>query len=135
IAFVIHAKYSNVQRSKNDKKFGESVNCYRPSDEENDIHIMLGQSRDDEPCQTVTAEMSPHFRPLTWTPDNLNEMRQHPVRITGQLFFDSSHKPCTDGKGSPARVSVWEIHPIYSIDVCRKTTLQTCKAGPASIWM
>jgi hypothetical protein len=135
VAFVIHAKYSNVKRSKNDMKFGESVNCYRPSNEENDIHIMLGQSRDDEPCSTVTAEMSPHFRPLSWTPENLEDVRQHPVRIIGQLFFDSSHKPCKNGKGSPARASVWEIHPIYSIDVCRKTALQACKVGPASIWM
>src|SRR5215831_18267228 len=50
IAFVVHAKYSNVQQGSQDKKFGESVNCYRPDDEENDIHIMLGQSLDDEPC-------------------------------------------------------------------------------------
>jgi hypothetical protein len=135
IAFVVHAKYSNVQRGPKDNKFGESVNCYRPSEEENDIHIMLGQSPDDEPCSTVTAEMSPHFRPTTWTPDNLNEARRHPVRITGQLFFDSSHKPCRNGKGRPPRASVWEIHPIYSIDVCRRTTLQACRTGPASVWM
>jgi hypothetical protein len=135
VAFVVHAKYSNVQQGSKDKKFGESVNCYRPSEEENDIHIMLGQSLDDEPCDTVTAEMTPHFRPTAWTPDNLSEVRRHPVRITGPLFFDSSHKPCKNGEGSPPRASVWEIHPIYSIEVCRKTTLQACNAGPASIWM
>jgi hypothetical protein len=135
VAYAIHTKYSNVKRSNKDTKFGESVNCYRPSDEENDIHFVLGQSLDDEPCSTVTAEISPHFRPLLWTPENLHDARQHPVRITGQLFFDSSHKPCKNGKGSPARASVWEIHPIYAIEICRKTALQACKAGPTSIWV
>jgi len=135
VAFIIHAKPSNVKRSKTATKFGESVNCYRQSEEENDIHIVLGRTLDDEPCDTVTAEISPHFRPLAWTPDNLNHLEHHPVRMTGQLFFDSSHKPCKDGKGSPARASVWEIHPVYAVEVCRKTSIQTCKSGPRSNWV
>jgi len=43
------------------------------------------------------------------------------VRVTGQQFFDGSHVPCKNGapQGSnPKRVSLWEIHPIYSFEVC-----------------
>jgi len=43
------------------------------------------------------------------------------VRVTGQRMFDSSHTPCINGspaKGDPARVSLWEVHPIYKFEVC-----------------
>jgi hypothetical protein len=43
-----------------------------------------------------------------------------PLRITGQMMFDGSHRPCANGSGSPKRVSVWEIHPVYASDVCNK---------------
>lgn len=46
-------------------------------------------------------------------------------------FFDASHKPCPD---SPARFSLWEVHPIYAIDVCKKATLEECPADGASVW-
>jgi hypothetical protein len=46
------------------------------------------------------------------------------VRLTGPLFYDASHKPCilnSAGKvirrESPARQTIWEIHPVYSIEV------------------
>ena len=49
----------------------------------------------------------------------------HPLqlRLTGQLFYDASHKPCVFSGGkiverhSPERRSIWEIHPIYRIEV------------------
>lgn len=135
VAFVVHAQYSDVKRGKS-QTFGEAVNCYRPSNEENDIHIMLGRSTDEDPCASLTAEMSPHFRPLTWTPEAINAVGKHPVRITGQMFFDSSHKPCTAGKRvSPPRASVWEIHPTYAIDVCQNTTLAACPAISKTVWV
>ena len=59
----------------------------------------------------------------------------HPYRITGQLFFDASHKPCKNGKGpNPKRISIWEIHPAYAIDVCSNSTLASCKATDDSLW-
>jgi hypothetical protein len=40
------------------------------------------------------------------------------VRLTGPLFYDASHDPCTPTKkSSPARRSIWEIHPLYGIEV------------------
>src|SRR5438876_2243495 len=119
VAYLLDAHASNVQRGHN-PKFGEAVNCKRPTAEENDVHIVLGQDPQEDPCESITAEMSPHFRPDSWTPENLTAVRDHPVRITGQLFFDSSHHPCTDtSRASPPRAAVWEIHPVYQLEVCR----------------
>jgi len=67
--------------------------------------------------------MSPHHRPPEWSAENLNKLAaaHTPIRVTGQLFFDSSHSPCENGQasaGNPKRFSLWEIHPIYKFEVC-----------------
>lgn len=128
-AYIVDAHYSNVSK-------GESVNCKQSGQENNDIHIALARTSDEEDlCNTVTAEISPHFRPGTWQPDHLNALGRHPVRLSGQLFFDGSHRPCANGRGSPRRVSVWEIHPVYGVDVCRNETLKSCDANDESKWV
>jgi hypothetical protein len=112
-AFVIDAHYSNLGQ-------GESVNCKVGDKESNDIHIVLGEnSVKDDACTSVTAEMSPHFRPDSWNPDSLNQNNGHLFRFTGHLFFDASHVPCSGGNGpNPKRSSLWEIHPVYAVDIC-----------------
>ena len=107
---------------------GESVNCEKNVPNQplfHDIHISLVASADvaDE-CAGVVAEMSPHHRPDAWTHGNVEKVSKLklPVRVTGHLYFDSSHFPCSNGQGSgegnPKRVSLWEIHPIYKFEVC-----------------
>lgn len=129
VAFVINAHPSNVGS-------GESVNCKRPDAESNDIHIVLGQnSNQDDECSSVTAEMSPHFRPDTWTPDNMNHNNARLFRFTGHLFFDGSHKPCTGSTGpNPKRSSLWEIHPVYGVQVCGNQN-NTCKVDSDQDWI
>ena len=128
VAFVIDAHYSNLGS-------GESVNCKQPDKESNDIHIVLGQNsnRDDE-CTSVTAEMSPHFRPAVWDPNDLNQRNTHLYRFTGQLFFDGSHRPCVNGKGSPKRSSLWEVHPVYAVDICTDPN-NNCKVDSDENWV
>jgi uncharacterized protein YgiM (DUF1202 family) len=127
VAFVVDAHYSNVSN-------GETVNCNLKGKENNDIHIMLGQSADAAACDTVTAEISPHFRPAAWDQLAGHDLK-YPVRITGQLFFDASHRPCKNGRGAnPQRESIWEIHPVYAADVCSRTTLSECKGDDDSVW-
>jgi hypothetical protein len=127
VAFVVDAHFSNVSN-------GETVNCNLKGKENNDIHIMLGQASDTAACETVTAEMSPHFRPAAWEQLAGHDLK-YPVRITGQLFFDASHRPCKNGKGpNPQRESIWEIHPVYAIDVCSNTTLAACSGEDESVW-
>lgn len=127
-AFVIDAHGSNLSS-------GETVNCKQKGAENNDIHIVLGEkSPNDDECTSVTAEMSPHFRPEVWTPDALNQHNTHLYRFTGQLFFDASHRPCSGGKGSPKRSSIWEVHPVYAVDICTDKD-NNCKVDSDENWV
>jgi hypothetical protein len=119
----------------------ESVNCYRPGEAFHDIHIELGLSASDPLCDRVTAEIIPHFRPAAYSQFQFKKFAQflktHPIRITGQLFYDGSHTPCINGlpgEGLMARRSNWEIHPVYFIDVCRNKRLSSCKFDDESKW-
>jgi hypothetical protein len=127
----------------------ESVNCGTKVPNNplfHDIHISLvdaesvSQPGDTKPvlntkeCTGVVAEMSPHHRPDKWTAGNLQKVAkaQLPVRVTGQLFFDSSHLPCANGQpvgSNPKRISLWEIHPIYKFEVC------TANCNGAGTWL
>lgn len=106
----------------------ESVNCGKNvlnAPAFHDIHISLVDSTGvTEECAGVVAEMSPHHRPDSWTHLNVEKVAraQLPVRVTGHLYFDSSHFPCANGQpagaGNPKRISLWEVHPIYKFEVC-----------------
>jgi hypothetical protein len=120
---------------------GEAVNCNTTAFASNDIHIPLVQNPDDDECLSVTAEMSPHFRPAAWSDIDMKTPVGRLVRITGPLFFDSSHTPCTvddqnniTATSSPARLSLWEIHPVYAIEVCDTASGTDCKVADAADW-
>ncbi len=115
----------------------ESVNCEQQVPDDgvfHDIHIELVDSPGNkDECSGVVAEMIPHHRPDAWTADNVEKVANAKlmVRVTGQLFFDSSHVPCQAGKAAgdnPARSSLWEIHPIYKFEVCS----EYCTAAAAA---
>lgn len=137
-AFVIDARHSNSKffiDSNGKPEDGENVNCNSGELADNDIHIELAESASllgfKDRCQGVTAEISPHFRPVAWDRFDVNDktmaaahgipqLKGAKVRITGPLFFDASHAPSTCAvpvPGQPARRSIWEIHPAYAIDV------------------
>jgi len=110
--YINHAKYSNVSS-------GESVNCKKKGAENNDIHIELtDKKKEEDVCQRISAEISPHYRPEAWNVDNLSEIEEKKIkiRITGQLFFDASHGACPDNEDG-YRASSWEIHPVYKVEV------------------
>jgi hypothetical protein len=125
IAFIKGAHYSDVAR-------GEAVNCNIPGNTTNDIHIILLKEPNDDECLGTTAEISPHYRPVDWTPENLTAFAEHPIRVQGQLFFDGSHAPCSgSSRPNPKRASLWEIHPVYSVEVCGQTTIVECQSSAA----
>jgi hypothetical protein len=130
---------------------GEDVNCDLSGDLNNDIHITFRTTAGlilkrpagstDPRCNSVSAEVSPHFRPAAWqklaSASSNAVFKKNPLRITGVLTYDSEHKPCINGKpssGSPVRISVWEIHPVYAVDVCKNTTLSKCDPTNNSVW-
>lgn len=120
----------------------ESVNCgaHVPDDPAyHDIHISIVPNSGDQECSGVVVEMTPHHRPAEWTADLVNEVSRAGlvVRVTGQRMFDSSHTPCINGlpvKGDPARVSLWEIHPVYKFEVCSQGNCTNGGWLPLQAW-
>jgi hypothetical protein len=112
---------------------GESVNCRAPGIEANDLHVDLVNRLDEvDRCQSITAEISPHMRPAKWELANLEPLAEGKVlvRIGGQLMYDASHRPCSEGaRVVPQRLSTWEIHPVYSIEVCPTAQKGVCPNG------
>ena len=105
----------------------ESVNCgasVPDNPASHDIHIsIVDAATNTNECSGVVVEMAPHHRPASWTQENVQAVanKHLPVRVTGQLMFDSSHTPCVGGaavQGDPKRASLWEVHPIYKFEVC-----------------
>jgi hypothetical protein len=151
VAFVLDARHSNVDKDNPlTKGNGESVQCNLLGCAYNDIHITLAEDPNETSmCRTIVAEIIPHYRPEAWnlfdSPDYAGFLKTHPVKITGQLFFDGSHVPCTkDGKAgfNPARdnakdferLALWEIHPIYAIEVCKHTAKSRCSVSDKTAW-
>jgi len=130
VTYVAEARTSNVSS-------GESVNCKRKGKANNDIHITLVRRLGDPHCAGIVAEVIPHFRPATWRDMAISKITR-PVRVAGHLFFDSPHLPCNEEGhavgGNPARVSLWEIHPVYIFEVCKHTTLATCRGNHDEDW-
>jgi len=148
VGYLSEAHYMPKSASKG-KKGGESVNCHKTEHEMADIHLALnsapGRIKPKDPqhqakfCKTISAEFIPHERPAVWNVDNLNLVTdaERPVRVTGQLFFDGSHEPCRDGTaatGDPQRVTVWEIHPVYTFEVCKSDDIKKCPASGKAAW-
>jgi hypothetical protein len=132
IGFVSHPRNSNVEK-------GESVNCQKPGAAMNDIHFDIVQDPGDEACKSVTGEIIPHYRAAAYEVSilRLTRIGERPIRVSGQLFFDASHLPCRPGATNkpPLRAAVWEIHPVYRIEVCRKTSLAACPSNNAALWV
>ncbi len=143
VAFLLHGAYSNSGT-------GEGMNCGIHRVESNDIHLALARTKSEpDECDSFTAEITPHFRPAEWlilsslhkTATKTAAQRiavmdlDRPLRLTGQMMMDGSHKPCTPGHSPlPKRISVWEIHPVYAIDVCKKRSVSSCRRDVDNDW-
>jgi hypothetical protein len=101
----------------------ESCNCDLTDDNEIDWHINLGPSQSSDEYEGIVIEITPHHRLAGWSLDRIAQAgEQHTkLKVTGQLFFDNVHKIRRsfeeNKRGNPARFSLWEIHPIRSIEV------------------
>jgi hypothetical protein len=102
------------------KEGAESPNCYSKSHV--DFHMWIGAKRPKSLEQATTfrshavvVEATPGTQRdhLTWTYDNLKELRLERVRVYGWYMFDPEHPPQL-GK---TRGTLWEIHPVTKIEV------------------
>jgi hypothetical protein len=138
VAFVTGAKATGTT-SRPDGTAGEGVNCRHLGAAINDIHIDIGSSPTTKACDGIVVEMIPHFRPAVWTPANLHKLRSRPVRVTGHLFLDSRHNLSTcsnpSTRGDPPRISLWEVHPVYAVDVCKSADLSECAISNDGRWV
>ncbi|MBZ5627989.1 MAG: hypothetical protein LAO06_03895 [Acidobacteriia bacterium] len=106
---------------------GESVNCNLKGSANNDFHIPFADDPDKTPFQGIVVEMIPQNRPTNWTIVTLNRVKRgrRMVRVIGQLFYDNAHRVNADEDapigGQPARFSLFEIHPITSVSVCKQS--------------
>jgi hypothetical protein len=136
----------------------ESVNCAATQTNATDIHLSIAQDpKETNECYAATVEMIPHYRPAEWRvsafhylaklkPQKKNGTLEYtdyetnkrpPVRVTGQLFFDASHRVCKGGNaigGQPARYSNWEIHPVYNFEVCTAADHNQCVVDDDTVW-
>jgi hypothetical protein len=149
IGYLIDPHYS----PKGESAKVESVNCHGYGHDFADIHINLSEKplhiedlenadKQQELCALGSAEVIPHYRPEILEKQHLDELQGKIVRVRGQLMFDAEHYPChKEGHSSqwvvssPARMSLWEIHPIYTIDVCNSKKKAECKPEKNSMWV
>jgi hypothetical protein len=145
-----HRGDDRMARARSSPASPEGVNCGIHGVESNDIHLVLAKTKTEpDDCNSFTAEITPHFRPAEWL--ILSAMHKtatktaaeriaamdldRPLRLTGQMMMDGSHKPCTPGHPqSPKRISIWEIHPVYAIDVCKKRSISSCRRDIDDDW-
>jgi hypothetical protein len=114
----------------------ESVNC--EGNDGADIHINVGPA--DPPrseYRGIVVEMIPQLpRPTGWDAATLVGLQGHQVLVVGGLTYDNEHfvnkDPNHPKTGQPARISLWEIHPITAFFVCPK---DSCDPGDRKAWV
>ena len=105
---------------------GDSVNCNLGGSANNDFHIPFADDPDKTPFEGIVVEMIPQSRPSIWSVKTLSkvEAARRMVRVTGQLFYDNMHVVNDDQDepkgGQPPRFSLFEVHPIVTISVCKQ---------------
>jgi len=98
--------------------------------------------RDAPDCNTVVAKLVTHYRPIWWDDIDI-KTPESPVRITGQLFYDDSVEACQRPASGPVtaagahapRLTRWEVHPVYAIDVCLATAAADCDPSNGALWV
>ncbi|HBY62073.1 MAG TPA: hypothetical protein DEH78_19815 [Solibacterales bacterium] len=119
---------------------GESVNCRLRGQQNNDIHIAVAQRPGQDEFAGIVTEMIPQGRDPRWTSARLTAVRAagRKVMLTGGLFYDNLHVVNPDRNhplsGHPKRFSLWEIHPVTALLVCRRTNQAACQMDRPGDW-
>jgi hypothetical protein len=127
-----------LSKGKPHANSGESVNCNLKTEANNDIHVSVAETKNGSEFEGVVVEMIPQDRPANWTSSKVDQLRGNVLLIEGGLFYDNLHFANGDASNpigrQPKRFSLWEIHPVTSVKVCKKTTVSQCDPDRASDW-
>lgn len=127
-----------LSKGKPHANSGESVNCNLKSEANNDIHVSVAETKSRSEFEGIVVEMIPQDRPANWTSSKVGKLRGKVLLIEGGLFYDNLHFANGDAsnpmQGQPKRFSLWEIHPVTSVKVCKKQTVSQCDPDRASDW-
>lgn len=125
---------------------GEAVTCHfmgGPKVSEIQLNLSpVSAPRETPGCDTIVAKLITHYRPIWWDDIDI-KTPEAPVRITGQLFYDDSVESCQPRASEPAvapgtrgpRLTSWEIHPVYAIDVCIASAAADCDPSNGTLWV
>lgn len=105
----------------------ETVNCHAKDPAHRDTHIELALTENAPTNKRVIVEVTPRWREkmaaqgADWSTSNLQAaLLGKRVRISGWMMFDAEHVGESENTapGNPRdwRATVWEIHPITSIE-------------------
>ena len=100
---------------------GESTNCHFHADDDVDWHIYLQENASDGMDKAVIVETTPRIRKQHhWDSNVLDKSvgTGNPIRVTGFLMVDPEHR----NQVGKFRGTIWEIHPVTNIEVCKTTS-------------
>ena len=116
---------------------GESVNCNLSGPANNDFHVAVTAVPGASEFDGIVVEMIPQARPANWSLAKVQALKGKALLIEGALLYDNLHfvnsDPGNPMPGQPKRFSLWEIHRVTSVKVC-KVKASLCKADNASQW-
>lgn len=107
---------------------GESCNCKATDDVNTDTHInmaLTNSAEDVKPENRMVVEVTPRLRyiaglnGLDWSHGNLKHYEGSCLEVEGDLFWDDAHEG--EARNTPIagkkiwRATLWEVHPITSI--------------------
>jgi hypothetical protein len=130
IGFLSGIKVELPGKKRGVQQKGESTNCGEFTPARVDWHIYLTSGANQPHNQAVVVETTPRVRAQhqAWTPTSIQQLvtAADTVRVSGWLMFDPEHwdqmygytagDTTTTGK---ARITLWEIHPITTLEVRR----------------
>jgi hypothetical protein len=119
----------------------EQTNCMATTPNDVDWHMYVVQHPGDPNDSSVIAEAGPRIRPAhKWRLMDLRRIARlrEWVRLSGWLMLDPEHYMNVAGYtthagkagGSIWRATLWEIHPVSRIEVCREGHWVDLDGGP-----
>ena len=117
----------------------DSANCNLAGTSNDNIRLHLVAHPSDTAHESIIAEIIPAYRPAGWTLAKLRKLArdEQMLMVGGQLFYDGkrlvNHSPEAGLVNQPARLSLWELHPVTQVLVCTRSG-NNCRPDDPRAW-